>query len=497
MYLIAIIITVILIVLLVLSRGLESRTKRKGIWKRLDAISLLLIYIAKAIKAVFCGKKRRNNKNSAYKYNNRSGGNKFIKYFEQLCPGEDKDELIENYVVKKLSLSILVLLVGTVLAVAIRYSTINSANLITEDGEIVRNEYDAGEKEISIQAISEDYNETVNIVVYPKEYTEEELIELLPLFFEKLGEQLLGDNESFDRITGDINPVTEIEGYPFYVSWISSDAELISSGSGSVATINSPCTVIMTAMIFYEDSFYENEYVLSLVPGEDSKAGTAKSELTDILEGIEKESRNQKVWSLPREIGGKQIKWSEKVYDNSVIIWVAVVMVSVLIFFMSDRDLGKKVEDRKRVMKSKYAEIVQKMVMYICAGLTVRAAFQKIVADAEAEGDDNAIYREMRYTCRELKSGISEEEAYERFGRRVGVQEYVRMGTLLEQNIKKGSSNLLGRLKEETNSAVVERLQNFRKSGEEASTKLLAPMVMFLLVVMVMIMVPAFVTIQM
>ncbi len=126
--------------------------------------------------------------------------------------------------------------------------------------------------------------------------------------------------------------------------------------------------------------------------------------------------------------------------------------------------------------------------------MTVRAAFFKIASSGS--GEVNPVYSEMIFTCRELKSGISEEEGYERFGKRTGLQEYIRFSALLGQNLKKGSANLLSRLREEADSAVIERMQNCRRLGEEAVTKLLLPMILMLLVVMVMILLPAFTSIN-
>ena len=103
------------------------------------------------------------------------------------------------------------------------------------------------------------------------------------------------------------------------------------------------------------------------------------------------------------------------------------------------------------------------------------------------------IYEEIRYTCRELQAGVSEGLAYEHLGKRTGLQEYVRLCTLLTQNLKKGNGTLLLRLKEEAARASTERIAAVKKSGE-AGTKLLVPMVMMLAVVMLIIMIPAFMT---
>ena len=97
--------------------------------------------------------------------------------------------------------------------------------------------------------------------------------------------------------------------------------------------------------------------------------------------------------------------------------------------------------------------------------------------------------------CRQLRAGTMEDIAIDSFGRRVGVREYIRLSTLLVQNRKRGNQELLSRLLDEADTSLEEQLLNVRKSGEEAGTKLLIPMVCMLGIVMVIIMVPAFGTI--
>ena len=91
-----------------------------------------------------------------------------------------------------------------------------------------------------------------------------------------------------------------------------------------------------------------------------------------------------------------------------------------------------------------------------------------------------------------MRSGLSEAEAYAQFGKRIGLQEYIRLTTLMTQNLKKGSASLLERLRDEADRSLSEQMQRGRQLGEEASTKLLLPMVMMLGVVMVMVIMPAF-----
>ena len=106
----------------------------------------------------------------------------------------------------------------------------------------------------------------------------------------------------------------------------------------------------------------------------------------------------------------------------------------------------------------------------------------------------SVVYEELVKSNRELKLGKSEVSVYEDFGRRCTGQQYARLSTLLSQNLRKGNSELLRLLNEESMKAFEDRLDRARKAGEEAGTKLLLPMVLMLLIVMVIIMIPAYMT---
>lgn len=91
-----------------------------------------------------------------------------------------------------------------------------------------------------------------------------------------------------------------------------------------------------------------------------------------------------------------------------------------------------------------------------------------------------------------MDSGVSEMEAYRRFGERCGQVKYKTLATLLIQNLQKGSRHLSDMLEKESVEAWEERKRKARVLGEAAATKLLVPMIMMLLVVMALIMIPAF-----
>ena len=92
--------------------------------------------------------------------------------------------------------------------------------------------------------------------------------------------------------------------------------------------------------------------------------------------------------------------------------------------------------------------------------------------------------------------GVSEKECYENFGSRCGLQPYMKLGALLSQNLRKGTKGLADALRLEGLHAFEERKAIARRRGEEAGTKLLLPMFLMLAVVLVIVIVPAFLSIS-
>ena len=167
---------------------------------------------------------------------------------------------------------------------------------------------------------------------------------------------------------------------------------------------------------------------------------------------------------------------------NSAIILGLSVGAAIAVFFLTDKDLKDQVQKKRERLRMCYPDLVHKMTLYMVAGLSIRSAFGQIGKTNEMVG----------YACREMQAGLSEQTVYEHFGKRAGVREYVKLSTLLCQNLKKGSRTLLTRLEEEAIISEENRIQASRRLGEEAGTKLLIPMMLQLAMIMLMIMIPAF-----
>lgn len=172
------------------------------------------------------------------------------------------------------------------------------------------------------------------------------------------------------------------------------------------------------------------------------------------------------------------------------------------VFYVYAPGIEKREEENRirEEYKKEYPEFALKMSMLIRAGFAPRAALEKIGKGysrrKKAEkGKKNLLCEEILTTLREMESGVSEIDAYERLGKRSNLMEMIRFCGLMIRNVKRGSTGLADELKEESRKAISSKREMERKKGEVAGTKLLFPMMLFLLVVMIIILYPGFTTI--
>lgn len=178
------------------------------------------------------------------------------------------------------------------------------------------------------------------------------------------------------------------------------------------------------------------------------------------------------------------------------IIFLSGIVISVLLAFLPESRLKKQCKEKQEQLSFSYPEFVNQFILLMGAGLTVRGALKKIISGMQErqkrEGKRNYLLRELQITYTEMENGISETVALERLGNRTGLISYIRFGALLSQNLKKGSDCLLPLLEVEAAESFSKRKEKAKQAGEEASTKMLLPMMMMFAIVLAIIIIPAF-----
>ncbi len=446
------------------------------------------------------------------------GGGGVRKRLEQWRPKGDIEVAARRYYVRKLGLVMAVLFVGTVLACLVKFQSANGT-LLLEGKRITRGSFDQGNKKLVLKASLGKYTggagsaeglvrdeggdglpesfSVFEVEVHGQIPAREQADALEKEFWEQLAKAALGQNRSPNAVSKEMNLVDGLEGYPFLVEWNSDRPDLVDSyGWVRVLEQGEEEQVCLKAKVRYEGWSWEHQLEITLVPPEKTEAQKQYEALGELLAYSEETSRGEMIWDLPVEWEGREIHWEEEREDYSLVLWSIALAAAVAVFFLMDKDLDARITEKEQKLKEAYPSVVNKLELYLGAGLNVRGAFFKIAENytrdlANGKGT-NPAYEELLYTCHELQAGISESCAYERLGQRSGLQEYVRFGAILNQNLTKGSGRLLERLSEEADRSRQEQINRLRQRGEMASTKLLVPMVMMLGIIMIMIMLPAF-----
>lgn len=221
----------------------------------------------------------------------------------------------------------------------------------------------------------------------------------------------------------------------------------------------------------------------------------AERDLREAVVLYNEEKNDPDYYYLPAEWEGKHLEWRRPVDHSGTFLASLSLFAAVVLLIRNIQEEQEAKRKRMEQLLMDYPGLVMKFTLLVQAGMTVRKAFQKIALDYRKSNRQNRyVYEEILKTCREMDSGISEAEAYRRFGERCGQIKYKTFSVLLIQNLQKGSRRMAELLEKESMEAWDERKRKARVLGETAATKLLFPMMMMLAVVMAIIMIPAFVS---
>ena len=414
-----------------------------------------------------------------------------------LNPAGSAGKLTEEYYIKKLSTVLVFVFAGMLISLLVWIADLSRMHFI--DGNVLeRNGNGEGEKTVDLDIYADDelYIKNRSITVSERHYTKDEAEELLNEAEDVLCKSILGENRDPDHIDHDLNLVSSLEGYPFDIEWRISDYTIL-DGKGKIQTDfekEEGEPVSLTAVMTYEDLKEEFVFYINVFPRADDPEKKLAGDIERKIKKYDELTISCNRQLLPDEADGRKITYRTSLSKRSLYILVIAVLAAAAVYFGKDSDLDKEVKKREKEMLIDYPEIVSRLTLLLGAGLTVRAAFEKTVSDCmKIHGDKMSYaYEEMMITVNRMKSGMPEYEAYLDFGKRCALKRYVKLGAMLSQNIKKGSGELLREMESEVKEAFEDRKAMAKRLGEEAGTKLLGPMAMMLSVVMIIVIVPAF-----
>lgn len=335
-----------------------------------------------------------------------------------------------------------------------------------------------------------DIKENINLLIGSKEYTKKEAYKLFDKRKDDCIKRMLNKNESLDKVNTSLN-IEDVEYSDGMLAQWQVQGEVINyDGSINIDVIDSnKVSSEMILTISYKD--FSKDYKVDIT------VGNVKQSIQDKVQNyIDEQDRTSDYVVLPEELDEEKIGFRSK----KNILWIFILGIGVLyafaMFFLRDLDIKDKLRDRHEEMVSDYPKILNKFVLLLRAGLGNVKALERIILEYDARGEYRYAYEEIKYMLYRIRLGEGEEKAYENYAKRCNEMCYSKFAGMLAENLRRGNLNLGDELSDELNKAWKERENVLRIKGERVGTKLVIPMILILIITLVMIVVPAFMSMK-
>lgn len=169
--------------------------------------------------------------------------------------------------------------------------------------------------------------------------------------------------------------------------------------------------------------------------------------------------------------------------------------LSILLPVSMVKDLSKKVLLRDQDIVMELPELLNKMILLVGAGENVQKAIVHCVG--RKSEDKHPLYVELRKMVGDWEGGHSFQQAFEQFSKRCALQEVSIFTTTVLLNFRRGGNDFVLALRDLSRVLWEKRKAIARTRGEQASSKLVFPMVVIFMVVIVLVGAPAFMMMNM
>ena len=149
--------------------------------------------------------------------------------------------------------------------------------------------------------------------------------------------------------------------------------------------------------------------------------------------------------------------------------------------------INGSVDRKKDAIVNEFPQMVSKLTMLINAGMLVRRAWDE-VANSNTE---EPLYEEMRITSKDIREGVSIEKAMDDFASRCAVKQIRKFSSIYVQAVVRGAADAVDSMKVMSDEAWQEKKQLAKQRGEKANSKLLIPNMLMLVGIIVVVVVPA------
>lgn len=319
-------------------------------------------------------------------------------------------------------------------------------------------------------------------------------------YFEKakkeIDETFYAPDDTPERVSHAVTMKSSYVNQTVNAEWTLDDYRYIGT-DGEIREENLTGDAIVQANVLLSCGEYEQQYVFSFMVTK-PKLNTVEQLLADIEDAVAAEGKKEgeTFFQLPEQVDGITLKWREPKQHLLIKVLFFEIVIVILLYFVVQERARTKEKERQEQMQLDYAEFVNKLLILLGSGMSLKQSLNRISARylekrQKRRTKERFLYEELLVTNYEIQDGESERRAYQKFGERTGLSCYHRLVRILIQNLQTGNRGLCELLGQEAQVALEERKALAKKLGEEAGTKMLLPLIMMLGIVIAIIMVPA------
>lgn len=345
----------------------------------------------------------------------------------------------------------------------------------------------AGDPPIEVEIDTGDHGEkNLMLKVYPVEYTDEEFGKITDAALVYAETAVKGSNPSLNEVREKLVFPEKDETGTIEFKWIPDRYDLIGS-SGDIYMENLIKDEDVEIRLQMTDGIHiREESIFVKVLSSETKNESNNPILEELMQ-IEQEFRNSDTVHFPERIYGKNIRINKhKNMRNILTVLFIVPVIAVLMVYHRINRLKEKSDKRQKELKDEYYSFVSRLSLMLGSGASMKDSMRL------AAHGNSKLTEEVNFCINQINSGVSESAAYSDMAKRVSIPEYTRLAALISQNIEHGNSRILMLMDQEVKNAMNIKREHLRRSGEIASEKLLLPTALLLIIVIGLIMIPAF-----
>ncbi|MDD6195047.1 MAG: hypothetical protein PUB19_09140 [Lachnospiraceae bacterium] len=364
--------------------------------------------------------------------------------------------------------------------------------------KIERNLPGQGDYQEDMKVVSKYYSGDYKLMVKEQQLTKKQVDTLFAKAREEIYATFFGENVNSDAVMNDVNPQTQYQQGLVRARWSFDEEELVNcDGEIQKEMVEEATIVVATAELRYGEYTDILQFPFQVIPyGKDSEQGF----LNSLSRALDREDTEEETLVLPGEIDGEKVKWRKKLSYRGVAVIALGVLGSCMIPYGEMWETKRQKRKKQQAMLWDYPSILNQLSLLLGVGISLPEVVDRITIRYEKQKKETGTalpgYELLAMMNREMKDGVGTLQAIEHFGKNSERKEYRKLAILLQQNLRKGNAHMIELMEREDMEAFEMRKAMARRAGEEASTKLLIPMIGMLGIVIVILVVPALLALE-